>query len=183
MQVGTGETLLHHFLAALCRSQLCQWTSKHTVAVQNFAAQHPYGLREEKSNSFWLPSSRLILLLLVQWLKVDAGCRTVGYRLGQGESMQQIIDSMHGAVAEGVSTTKAAKMLADKLGLHTPIIQGLYRVLYGEHKRMHSSVRYLAVDLKRLVSNTTWAASRRPLCATRAMQFWCQRTHSCGRQL
>lgn len=46
--------------------------------------------------------------------------------------MQQIIDSMHGAVAEGVATTKAAKLLADKLGLRTPIIQGLYSILFGE---------------------------------------------------
>lgn len=46
--------------------------------------------------------------------------------------MQQIIESMHGAVAEGVATTKAAKILADKLGLQTPIIQGLYRILFCE---------------------------------------------------
>jgi glycerol-3-phosphate dehydrogenase len=46
--------------------------------------------------------------------------------------MQQIIDSMQGAVAEGVQTTKAAKRLADKLGVSTPIIQGLYRLLFGE---------------------------------------------------
>lgn len=59
--------------------------------------------------------------------------RTLGYRLGKGESMKQIIDSMQGAVAEGVQTTKAAKRLADKLGVSTPIIQGLYRLLFGEH--------------------------------------------------
>lgn len=52
--------------------------------------------------------------------------------MGKGEKMQAIIESMHGAVAEGVSTTRAAKLLADKLGVQVPIIQGLYRILFGE---------------------------------------------------
>lgn len=56
----------------------------------------------------------------------------MGLRLGRGESMQQIVDSMHGAVAEGVATTKAAKLLADKYGVPTPIIQGLYQILFCE---------------------------------------------------
>eukprot|EP00878_Enallax_costatus_P012437 GHUV01012988.1.p1 GENE.GHUV01012988.1~~GHUV01012988.1.p1 ORF type:complete len:373 (+),score=66.83 GHUV01012988.1:801-1919(+) len=56
--------------------------------------------------------------------------RTLGFRLGHGESMQQIMDSMNGAVAEGVATTKAAKLLADKLRINTPIIQGLYQILF-----------------------------------------------------
>jgi glycerol-3-phosphate dehydrogenase (NAD(P)+) len=59
-------------------------------------------------------------------------CRTLGYRLGKGESMSSILEGMHGAVAEGVSTTRAAKLLADSLGLQVPIIQGLYKILYGE---------------------------------------------------
>eukprot|EP00775_Hariotina_reticulata_P007496 gene7496-7706_t len=65
-----------------------------------------------------------------QMLTVRLTVWTLGYRLGKGESMQQIIESMQGAVAEGVQTTKAAKRLADKLGVSTPIIQGLYRLLF-----------------------------------------------------
>ncbi|KAF6265825.1 NAD-dependent glycerol-3-phosphate dehydrogenase [Scenedesmus sp. NREL 46B-D3] len=58
--------------------------------------------------------------------------RTLGYRLGQGESMASILAGMHGAVAEGVSTTRAAKLLADRLGLQVPIISGLYKILYED---------------------------------------------------
>lgn len=46
--------------------------------------------------------------------------------------MASILAGMHGAVAEGVSTTRAAKLLADRLGLQVPIISGLYKILYGE---------------------------------------------------
>jgi hypothetical protein len=47
--------------------------------------------------------------------------------------MASILEGMHGAVAEGVATTRAAKLLADRLGLQVPIISGLYKILYGEH--------------------------------------------------
>ncbi|KAF8071031.1 aarF domain-containing protein kinase [Scenedesmus sp. PABB004] len=56
--------------------------------------------------------------------------RTLGYRLGCGEAMEAVVESMHGAVAEGVPTARAAKLLADKLGVRCPIIQGLYRILF-----------------------------------------------------
>jgi glycerol-3-phosphate dehydrogenase len=51
--------------------------------------------------------------------------------------MGSILEGMHGAVAEGVSTTRAAKLLADSLGLQVPIIQGLYKILYGERCLLH----------------------------------------------
>lgn len=45
---------------------------------------------------------------------------TVGYRLGKGESLD-VITSTLGSVAEGVSTTKGAKMIIDELGVKAPI--------------------------------------------------------------
>lgn len=56
--------------------------------------------------------------------------RTLGFRLGSGETMADILESMHGAVAEGVATTKAAKALAEQLGVSTPIIVGLHSILH-----------------------------------------------------
>lgn len=56
---------------------------------------------------------------------------TVGYRLGKGESIKSIIDSM-GEVAEGVSTAKAAYALSQKLNIDMPIIKVVYEVLYNE---------------------------------------------------
>lgn len=45
---------------------------------------------------------------------------TVGYRLGKGESLEVIIETL-GSVAEGVSTTKGVKKIIDQLGVQAPI--------------------------------------------------------------
>lgn len=58
--------------------------------------------------------------------------RTVGLRIGRGESLQDITASMKGAVAEGVLTSRSAYNLATKLGVDCPIIEGIYRVIHGE---------------------------------------------------
>ncbi|MFQ6132212.1 MAG: NAD(P)H-dependent glycerol-3-phosphate dehydrogenase [Armatimonadota bacterium] len=65
----------------------------------------------------------------------------VGYRLGQGESTEDILASMH-MVAEGVHTTQAAKHLSDRLGVEMPITQELYQVIY-HHKPPTDAVRDL----------------------------------------
>lgn len=39
---------------------------------------------------------------------------------------------MHGAVAEGVLTSRAAHDLAKKLGVEVPIIDGIHQVIHGE---------------------------------------------------
>lgn len=55
--------------------------------------------------------------------------RTVGLRLGKGESLSEIMASMS-AVAEGVLTSKSAYHLAQKMGEDCPIIHGIYRVIH-----------------------------------------------------
>jgi len=55
--------------------------------------------------------------------------RTVGLRIGKGESLQQITTSMS-AVAEGVLTSRSAHNLAAKLGVDCPIISGIYKVIH-----------------------------------------------------
>ncbi|KAJ7751249.1 glycerol-3-phosphate dehydrogenase [Mycena maculata] len=66
---------------------------------------------------------------------------TVGYRLGQGESLQTIISTL-GSVAEGVSTAKGVKRIIDKLGVHAPIAAEVYEVLYND-KETKRAVRDL----------------------------------------
>lgn len=56
--------------------------------------------------------------------------RTVGLKLGRGQKLSDIIESMHGAVAEGVLTSRAAHDLAKKLGVEAPIIEGIYKVIH-----------------------------------------------------
>jgi glycerol-3-phosphate dehydrogenase (NAD(P)+) len=55
--------------------------------------------------------------------------RMVGERLGKGETLEQILDSMD-AVAEGVTTTRSVFELAEKKDIEMPITTEVYRVLF-----------------------------------------------------
>ena len=55
--------------------------------------------------------------------------RTVGFRLGQGESLDEILASMK-MVAEGVRTTKAARQLAQAYGVEMPIVEEVHHILF-----------------------------------------------------
>jgi glycerol-3-phosphate dehydrogenase (NAD(P)+) len=55
--------------------------------------------------------------------------RSVGVELGRGRSLQEIIASMNGMVAEGVMTTSAAVGLARSVGVELPIIEQMHEVL------------------------------------------------------
>jgi glycerol-3-phosphate dehydrogenase (NAD(P)+) len=55
--------------------------------------------------------------------------RSVGVELGQGRRLPDIIAGMHGTVAEGVFTTKAAVGLARKKGVEMPITEQMYAIL------------------------------------------------------
>lgn len=56
---------------------------------------------------------------------------TVGYRLGLGEKIDNIIETL-GSVAEGVETTKSAYQLGVKLGVDVPITTEVYNVIYAD---------------------------------------------------
>ena len=55
--------------------------------------------------------------------------RQVGLRLGAGETIDEILDSMT-MVAEGVKTSKSVHQLAAKYGVEMPITEQVYRVIY-----------------------------------------------------
>jgi glycerol-3-phosphate dehydrogenase (NAD(P)+) len=55
---------------------------------------------------------------------------TVGYRLGRGENLNEVLRTL-GSVAEGVSTAKAAYYLCQKLQVDSPIVHVVHAVLYG----------------------------------------------------
>lgn len=57
--------------------------------------------------------------------------RRVGERLGKGETLSQILQSME-AVAEGVTTTRSVHELAEQMGIDMPITAEVYRVLFEE---------------------------------------------------
>jgi glycerol-3-phosphate dehydrogenase (NAD(P)+) len=55
--------------------------------------------------------------------------RSVGVELGKGRGLPDIIAGMHGTVAEGVFTTKAAVGLARKKSVEMPITEQMYAIL------------------------------------------------------
>jgi len=55
--------------------------------------------------------------------------RTVGHRLGRGESIEQITASMN-MVAEGVKNTKTVLELAGDAGVEMPITEAVHQVIY-----------------------------------------------------
>ena len=67
--------------------------------------------------------------------------RTVGVRLGKGETLKAILADMK-MVAEGVETSRAAYNLALREGIEMPIVSEVYRVLF-EDKPARDAVRAL----------------------------------------
>jgi glycerol-3-phosphate dehydrogenase (NAD(P)+) len=55
--------------------------------------------------------------------------RSVGFRIGQGEKLDDIINSMN-MVAEGVKTTKSVRDWAEKNNVEMPITKAVYSVLF-----------------------------------------------------
>jgi glycerol-3-phosphate dehydrogenase (NAD(P)+) len=55
--------------------------------------------------------------------------RTVGYQIGQGQPLKEILSNMK-MVAEGVSTSQAAYQLAKRQRVEMPIVNEIYAVLF-----------------------------------------------------
>jgi glycerol-3-phosphate dehydrogenase (NAD(P)+) len=53
----------------------------------------------------------------------------VGFKLGQGLTLPQILDGM-AMVAEGVKTSQSVHLLGKRLGLEIPLVTAIYRILY-----------------------------------------------------
>jgi len=66
---------------------------------------------------------------------------TVGYKLGQGHKLQEILLSMS-MVAEGVSTVEAAFALSKKYNVEMPIVEQIYKVV-NEGKAPSDAVKEL----------------------------------------
>ncbi len=72
---------------------------------------------------------------------------TVGYRLGRGVPLNQVLAEI-GGVAEGVSTTEAAFELAEKLGVDAPITSEVYKVLYRSKPIAQAVIDLLSREAK-----------------------------------
>jgi len=66
---------------------------------------------------------------------------TVGFRLGRGETLENILSSMR-MIAEGVATSESAFELAKKHNVEMPIVEQIYLVI-KENKKPSAAVREL----------------------------------------
>jgi len=66
---------------------------------------------------------------------------TVGFKLGQGQKLQDILQNMP-MVAEGVTTSEAAYALSKKYNVEMPIVEQIYKVV-NEDKNALDAVREL----------------------------------------
>lgn len=73
--------------------------------------------------------------------------RSVGVQLGQGKTLQQILQEAR-YVAEGVKTAKSAKQLADENGTEMPIVTEMYALLYEGAPPQESLSRLMTRSLK-----------------------------------
>ncbi|MCS6936128.1 MAG: NAD(P)H-dependent glycerol-3-phosphate dehydrogenase [Candidatus Bipolaricaulota bacterium] len=74
--------------------------------------------------------------------------RAVGYRIGQGEKLPQILQSMS-MVAEGVYATQAVRALARAQGVELPITEAVYAILYENSDPLEQLNALMTRDPKR----------------------------------
>jgi glycerol-3-phosphate dehydrogenase (NAD(P)+) len=73
--------------------------------------------------------------------------RTCGERLGRGEDLKTITETM-GSVVEGISTTKAVYALAKKQGIEMPIASVMYRVVFEQLPIKEAITSLMSRDLR-----------------------------------
>jgi glycerol-3-phosphate dehydrogenase (NAD(P)+) len=73
--------------------------------------------------------------------------RRVGERIGRGEKLKEILNSMQ-MVAEGVPTCRSARDCARRLGVPTPIIDEVYLILYEHASPAEAMERLLSRELR-----------------------------------
>lgn len=73
--------------------------------------------------------------------------RHVGQKLGEGESMEEILANMV-MVAEGVPTVKAVYEKSQEIGVDMPIVSGIYEVIYNGANAKNIVFELMNRDLK-----------------------------------
>lgn len=77
--------------------------------------------------------------------------RTLGFKLGQGKKLQQVLDEMK-MVAEGVKTSKSVYDLSRRIEVEMPISEQVYSVIHEEKNAAQAVRDIMSRDLKREMS-------------------------------
>jgi glycerol-3-phosphate dehydrogenase (NAD(P)+) len=73
--------------------------------------------------------------------------RTVGFKLGQGMKLADILSEMK-MVAEGVKSAESVYRLSQKCGVDMPIVENTYRILYQDKPAKDAVMELMSRDLK-----------------------------------
>ncbi len=73
--------------------------------------------------------------------------RSVGIEIGRGATLSEVLAGRE-TVAEGVTTSETAKLLAEKHGVEMPIVQAVHRVLFEKQPARWALVELMTRDLK-----------------------------------
>ena len=73
--------------------------------------------------------------------------RTVGFKLGQGMKLTDILAEMR-MVAEGVKSAESVYNLSRKLGVEMPIVENTYQILHQDKPARQAVMELMARDLK-----------------------------------
>ena len=71
----------------------------------------------------------------------------VGFKLGQGQPLEQILGAMT-MVAEGVKVSRAAHLLAERLGVEMPLVTAIYKILYEDLAPKEAIKKLMTRELK-----------------------------------
>jgi glycerol-3-phosphate dehydrogenase (NAD(P)+) len=71
----------------------------------------------------------------------------VGVKLGRGLPLSEILQGM-AMVAEGVKTSRATHLLAERLGVDMPLVTAVYRILYEDLTPREAIKKLMARELK-----------------------------------
>lgn len=86
--------------------------------------------------------------LVVTCMSQHSRNRGLGEKIGQGQTLDDILSSMH-MVAEGVRTTQSIHDLAARHGIEMPITEAVYAVLFDERKPHEMMDRLMTRSAKR----------------------------------
>jgi glycerol-3-phosphate dehydrogenase (NAD(P)+) len=73
--------------------------------------------------------------------------RTVGFKLGQGMKLEDILAEMR-MVAEGVKSAESVYQLACRLGVEMPIVEKTYQILHEDKPARQAVIELMSRDLK-----------------------------------
>ncbi len=85
--------------------------------------------------------------LVVTCLSKHSRNRRLGIAIGQGKTLNDILESMN-MVAEGVSTTESGYELAKSHGIEMPIIEATYKILFEQKDVRQATIELMNREMK-----------------------------------